>query len=335
MDRTERFYLIERLLHQRKLVTRDEFLRALGVSLATFKRDLEYLRDRLHAPIAWNADRAGYEFGTPDGVSPAFELPGLWFNQSEIYALLTMQQLLADLEPGLLAAHVAPLKARLAMLLEEGDVAAAEVNQRIRIIRQSARRLQNGMFETIAGAVLRRRRVHIRYLARGNGDSTERVISPQRLVHYRDNWYVDAWCHLREDLRRFSVDAIAVADVLPDKAKAIDLKTVERRLASGYGIFSGEATEWAALRFSPARARWVAHEVWHPEQRSRIEADGAYVLEVPFSDPRELVMDVLKYGADVEVLGPSGLRELVDGEVTKLAAARVRPRARAGTPATS
>ena len=56
MDRTERFYLIDRLLDEHGLVTRQQFLDALNVSPATFKRDLEYMRDRLHAPIAWNND---------------------------------------------------------------------------------------------------------------------------------------------------------------------------------------------------------------------------------------------------------------------------------------
>ena len=318
MDRTERFYLIDRLLQQKKLVTRKQFLDALGISPATFKRDLEYLRDRLHAPIVWNADKQGYEFGTPDGVGPRFELPGFWFNQSEIHALLTMQQLLSDLEPGVLAAHVAPLKARLAMLLEEGDVAAAEVDKRIRIMRQSARRVSPGVFEVIAAAVLRRRRVKLKYAARSDGKTTERVISPQRLVHYRDNWYVDAWCHWRDGLRKFSVDAMADVELLADKAKAIDMKTIEREFGSGYGIFSGQPTAWASLRFTPERARWVAQEVWHPAQRSKFDADGSYVLEVPFSDPRELMMDVLKYGADVQVLAPAVLRRRVQAEIRKM-----------------
>jgi len=320
MDRTERFYLIDRLITQRKLVTRHQLLDALGVSLATLKRDLEYLRNRLHAPIVWNAQKQGYEFGAADGVSPKFELPGLWFNQSEAYALLTMQQLLAELDPGLLAQHVEPLKARLAMLLEEGEVAAVEVNKRIRVLRQAARRVPEGVFGIVAAAVLRRRRVKLAYRGRGSGERTERTISPQRLVHYRDNWYVDAWCHARNDLRRFAVDAIESPELLPERAKAIDMKTIERSLGSGYGIFSGEATAWASLRFTPQRARWVAQETWHPEQRAKFERDGSYVLEVPFSDPRELMMDVLKYGADIEVLGPASLRDQVHAEIRKMAA---------------
>lgn len=321
MDRTERFYLIERLLQQRKLVTRAQFMDALGVSLATFKRDLEYMRDRLHAPIAWNAEKQGYEFAPAPGDAPTFELPGLWFNQSELAALLTMHQLLGELEPGILAPHVAPLRARLEALLGEGPAPAGEVQTRVRIVRQAARRSPRETFGTVAGALLERKRLHFAYDARSTGEHSERTVSPQRLVLYRDNWYLDAWCHMRDGLRKFALDAMQAPQRSDEAAIDISSDVLERKLASGYGIFSGEEVTWATLRFTPSRARWVAHEQWHPQQRGRLEPDGSYVLEVPFADPRELVMDVLKYGADVEVLGPSTLRTLVVDEVGKLAQA--------------
>ena len=107
MDRTERFHLIDRMLVQRRLVTKREFLDELEVSLATFKRDLEYLRDRIGAPIEWNAERRGYEYRAKAGDRP-FQLPGLWFNPSEIEALLTMHAMLDEMQPGLLGRHVEP-----------------------------------------------------------------------------------------------------------------------------------------------------------------------------------------------------------------------------------
>ena len=60
MDRLERFYKIDALLQERTVVPRDDFLRELEVSLATFKRDLEYMRDRFRAPVVWDADLRGY-----------------------------------------------------------------------------------------------------------------------------------------------------------------------------------------------------------------------------------------------------------------------------------
>ena len=319
MDRSERFYLIDRMLNEHKVVTRAQFLDALEVSPATFKRDLEYMRERFNAPIVWNVERGGYEFApTRDG--PKYALPGLWFNPSEIHALLTMNAMLDELQPGLLSSHIAPLRARLEMLLEEGRVAAAEVRKRVRVHRQAARALPASVFETVAAATLKRRRVRMRYGARSSGETTDRTVSPQRLVFYRDNWYVDAYCHLREDLRKFALDAIQHAELTDEKAKPFDLKTVERELDRGYGVFGGGDVQWATLRFSPTRARWVAHERWHPEQRGRLEPDGHFILEVPFSDPRELLMDVLKYGAEVEVLGPAALADALADEVSRMAA---------------
>jgi predicted DNA-binding transcriptional regulator YafY len=70
------------------------------------------------------------------------------------------------------------------------------------------------------------------------------------------------------------------------------------------------------LRFEPVRARWVSKETWHSQQEGEFELDGAYVLKVPYSDPRELVMDILKYGEDVEVLAPAELRQMVREQLT-------------------
>src|SRR5262245_57176248 len=309
MDRTERFYKIHQLLAARGTVKLGVLLDALGVSRATFKRDLEYMRDRLNAPIEWDRETGGYRFA--GGEAARSQLPGLWFNPSEVRALLTMQHLLANLQPGLLEPHIKPLLSRLRSLLGSGEHSAEEVERRIRIIHLGARKVALPHFELVANAVLDRQRLQIAYVSRGSNQRTEREISPQRLVQYRENWYCDAWCHLREDLRSFAVDAIQSAAPVDRKAKPIAERDLDEVLASGYGIFSGRKTTWAKLRFTAERARWVSAEAWHPEQKGRFEPDGRYVLELPFSDPRELAMDVLRHGAHVEVLEPASLRDAV------------------------
>jgi predicted DNA-binding transcriptional regulator YafY len=323
MDRTERFYKIHQLLTRKQVVRVDEFREALGISLATFKRDLEYLRDRLNAPIEWDRARRGYRYVAPSPDAPRYELPGMWFNASEIRALLTMQHLLANLQPGLLEPHVKPLLARLRSLLGTAEHSADEIERRIRIIHLGARAVHLPHFEQVASALLKGQRLAIVYRARGTGEVTEREISPQRLVHYRENWYLDAWCHLREGIRSFAVDAIERVAVLDKRAKTVPDSELDEVLASGYGIFSGRATAWAKLRFTPDRARWVAAEQWHPQQKGRLEPDGSYVLEVPYSDPRELTMDILRHGPEVEVLAPDVLRQAVRKQL-EAAVARYR-----------
>jgi predicted DNA-binding transcriptional regulator YafY len=311
MERTERFYKIQNLLRSRHFVSTQDFLAELGVSRATFKRDLEYLRDRMHAPIVFDRDREAYGFDPRVADSQLWQLPGLWFSADELQALLTMDSLLGDLQPGVLSEMIAPLRKRLRDLLESGEHSAEEIARRIRVLTMGSRRVVPAHFRTLATAVLTRRRVHLRHQRRQDGEVLERDVSPQRLVHYRDNWYLDAFCHRRQALRTFGLDAIEVATVLDKEAKEIPEETLERHYASGYGIFAGSSTQQAVLQFSAGSARWVSRETWHPGQTGTPQLDGTYILQFPYAQEPELVMDILKYGADVRVLAPDSLRDAV------------------------
>lgn len=320
MDRTERFYRIEQMLHEHTTVPIQQFLKSLEVNISTFKRDLEYLRDRMRAPIIWDRTKRGYRFIDPEPHTPRHELPGLWFNSSEAHALLTMYHLLENLQPGLLASHIEPLKLRIRALLESQHDASDEVMARIRILPMAARKVQHDHFAIIAKALLQRRRLHITHYNRERDAESEREVSPQRLAYYRDNWYLDAWDHGKNALRIFSVDSIRKVTLLDKKARNIPDKKLDAELGSGYGIFAGRKTQTAVLRFTPERARWVANEQWHPRQKGCFERSGSYLLEIPYSDDRELLMDILKYGPDVEVIAPASLRRKVR-EQLRLAAA--------------
>ena len=319
MDRLERFYKIDQLLKESNVVSFATFKEKLGMSPASVKRDLAYMRDRFNAPIEYDRERNGYTFGSPRS-GPRYELPGLWFNAAEVLALLATLRMLDDLQPGVLEERIAPLRERLRGILGSGDHSWQEVQKRIRIFQPERRESKAAHFSAIAAAVLKRSRLWIRHWNRKENRETEREVSPQRLVHYRDNWYLDAWCHLRNDLRSFAVDAIRDARLVDARAKEIPAAALDEHLGAGYGIFAGREVEWATLRFTPEAARWVAAQSWHPKQRTRIEKDGAYFLEVPYAEDRELVMEILKYGADVEVLSPSALRERVRDALQEAAA---------------
>ncbi len=307
MNQTERFYRIIQLLENRRSVTRDQFLEDLEISLATFKRDLEYLRDRFHAPIEYDPASGGYRLNNAD---EQFALPGLWFNASEVYALLTTEHLLENLQPGLLSPHIEPLKNRVRELLAQtGESTADEVKQRIRILDAGARAIEPACFTAVTQALLRRCRLTITHYNRGRDETTQREVSPQRLVYYRNNWYLDSWCHLRKAIRSFSLDSIAQADVTETPAQAVSDEQLDKAVAAGYGIFAGAGTQTACLRFSAERARWVAAETWHPQQQAEFLPDGRYQLTFPYSDDRELIMDILRHGEHVEVIKPESLRQ--------------------------
>jgi predicted DNA-binding transcriptional regulator YafY len=320
MERTDRFYRIQALLKHRKLVRTQEFLDELEVSRATFKRDLEYLRDRMRAPIVYDREEEAYKFDSGVADRELWELPGLWFSAAELQALLTMDRLLGNLEPGVLSEIVGPLRKRLRELLESGHHSADDIARRIRIVAIGSRQVEPAHFRALSTALLSRRRLRIRHLRRQTGEVLEREISPQRLVHYRDNWYLDGWCHKRQALRTFGVDAIESAIVSEKPAKEVADEILDRHFASGYGIFAGGDTQDAVLLFAAERARWVSREVWHPKQDGKLQLDGTYLLRFPYAEEPELVMDILKYGAEVQVLAPESLRAAVASKLRAAAA---------------
>ena len=308
MSEIVRLYRYRSLLGSVRAVSAAKLMDTLEISSATLKRDIAKLRDQLHVPIEFNHDLGGY---TLDPNHTNDELPGLWFSQGEILALVTIQQLLEQLQPGLLGTKLRPLQERLTQLMDKHGLSTQDVAKRIRIVSAGKRVVVAKFFEAVAAATMARKRLKIWHFNRQNGITTAREVSPQRLVHYRDNWFLDAWCHLRDDVRNFSVDAIAKLEVLDESAKEVSIKSLDQALGNSYGTFNGAAQGWAKLMFTPERARWVAGETWHPMQESSFEADGSYLLSFPYADDRELIGDIMRFGADVQVLAPAALRSKV------------------------
>jgi predicted DNA-binding transcriptional regulator YafY len=305
MDRFDRIFALHHLLAGRRVpVSLDRIMQDLECSRATAIRAIRALRDDLGAPIEYDRELNGYRFAG-DGI---YELPGFWLNASELIALIASERLLAEVEPGVLAPILEPLRERLQKLLQRRQLGVNTLLDRIRIFQAETRGVDLEGFRRTAEALGSRRRLKILYHGRMRDETTERIVSPQRLVYYRDNWYLDAWCHASDGLRTFSLDRMHPIKMLDAPAREIADAELDAHFKSGYGIFAGTAKQTAVLRFTPEQARWVADEHWHPNQQGKVLPDGGYELHVPYADPRELMMQILKYGPDVEVIGPAELR---------------------------
>ena len=307
MERIERIHALHRILTAARYpVTVQRLQEELECSRATVYRDLAYLRDYLMAPVVGNGE-AGFRYD-PDEAD-RFELPGLWLSSQELHSLLAAQQLMMRSGGGVLSTALAPLQHRIEKLLDEHAGGRRVPVERVRVIPHRSRKLDETAFRNVATAVLDRKQLAFEYRARSTDERTRRTVSPQRLTHYRENWYLDAWDHDRDGLRSFSVDRITAARVSEEAARDVPDEELDRQLASSYGIFSGTPKGWATVMFSAKAARWVADEHWHSQQQGRFLPDGRYELKLPYSSGRELLMDVLHYGSDAEIIEPASLRE--------------------------
>ncbi len=304
--------LIAILENSRQPVSRERLLEELGSSLSTFKRDLAILRNEMQAPIVWkrgeNGTQRGYMLEDKGWSSGKLGLPNAWFSASEIYALLMIHELASHIGPGLLTEHLQPLITRVTLMLSAADDAPEAVRARVRLLSSASRRTASPHFETVARAAVKSRRLKIMYFTRSRNERSERTVSPQIIVHYKENWYLVAWCHKANGLRMLALDCIKDATILNEDAQIAAKNEVDAMLGRDFGIYSGGERQWAKLLFTKRQAPWVQSETWHPEQIGELRDDGSYLLTIPYSNPKELILDIQRYGPDVCVLSPPELR---------------------------
>ena len=310
MSKVERLYHLHNILNQRRTpISRQLLMERLECSQATLYRLVAELRDYLGAPLEQDADNRGFYYDR--SYDQPFELPGIWVSPAELQALLTARQVLGNVQPGLLAGELESLQSRISSLLQKKGVDNQEGQSRIHIQAVAGRSVPERLFQDVMGALLGRQRLNITYHGRRKDDISTREISPQRLTQYRNSWYLDAWCHKAKGLRSFSLERISEQTLLVEDARDITDNVLAGHYDSAYGIFSGPAEHLARLKFTAEMSRWIAEEQWHPDQKGYFDYEGSWILELPFSSERELVMDILRYGSEVEVIEPAFLREAV------------------------
>jgi len=293
MSKVERLYHLHNILNQRRTpILRQDLMERLECSQATLYRLVGELRDFLGAPIEQDRDSRGFYYDR--SYEQPFELPGIWISPGELQALLTARQVLGNVQPGLLEGELESLQGRITSLLQQKGVEPEMGASRIHIQHVAGRAVPARMFQDVLAALFQRQRLKIRYHGRRRDEESERVVSPLRLTQYRNSWYLDGWCHKAEGLRSFALERVREQTLLDELAREVSPEELSEHFDQSYGIFSGPAENLAELRFTPEMARWIAEENWHPDQQGHFETDGSWLLKLPFSSSRELVMDILR-----------------------------------------
>jgi proteasome accessory factor C len=313
MDKFDRIFRLHAVLNgRRSAISAGELLERLGCSRATLHRDIALLKDYLHAPVEFDADGRGYRFSTASGT---YELPGLWFSAAELQALVFLQRLAEDSGGGILQEEIKALSRHLSALTKHKRLHLDEASTRLRFPALVARSAGTA-FPSVLSSTLRRKQLRFGYHSRGSDERTERIVSPQRVVHYREAWYMDAWDEKKQKLRSFSIDRMSNALEQNESARAVPESELDEHFGGAFGIFGGRPDKKAVLLFTAERARWVADEVWHPKKSARYLEDGSYELSVPYRDSRELVMEILRHGPHVKVIAPETLSQEVAKQLT-------------------
>ncbi len=309
MDKRDKLYQLHRIFKQARgrRISKAELLEKLEYSDSTLKRQITALRNEYGAPLEYDSENHGWYYQD----NKSFELPGLWFNEQELYSLLVLEQLLENIDAGLVSEQLSIAKDRIKLLLSTKIDLDKNIGDKLRLISVFQRDFNKTIFKEIAKATLAERQLEIDFINRKTQQKTTRIISPQRLVHYKDNWYLDCYCHYRQAQRTFSIDGMSRVKQRHQAAEIIAPNEIDKVTQSSYGIFSGQAHQTAILHFQPPVSFWIAKETWHPNQQSRWLENDILELQIPYKNQEELLADIMRYSDKVIVKSPASLRQSI------------------------
>ena len=304
MQATDLVQQLHRLLKQHpEGLNQISLMTGLSTSPDQLQQAFAQLKDEYAAPLEFNTEQRLWRY-RPDGAD--FEIPGLSLTAGELRSLITVITLLDDLNDGISADVLGDSARQIEAMMRSHGLDPTDMKRRVRILSASQSKVNNRIYRQVSEALFNRHCLDIRYVARDQSLS-ERTVSPQTLVYYRDHWYLDAWCHRRQKMRTFMLSRISSAVVMPDVASEFAEEELEQYFHNSYGIFSGAETDCAEITFLPGAAHLVAQLRWHPDAEGHWDGDQ-YHLRLPFNDSRELLRDLLSYAPDVVINAPDSLR---------------------------
>lgn len=309
MSQNKATELYHYLSEQRYPKSEQEILNHFQYKKRTFERAKKFLREELNITVL-TPSNGGYKLLEKD--KGRIEIGGMLMTQKELIDLL---QIIKLLQPAAEKNHLNEImNPVLQRLLAIQPAEYANKLDFIEAFSHGERQHTTPYFQQILTAFHKDKRLNIQYNARSSGLSNKtpewREISPQKILRYRSNWYLIAWCHYRQGLRTFSMDKMDNIEIIDKDITHLQNHEVEQHYTQTYGIFSGEKTETAELKFTPPLSLWVQDECWHHQQQGKLETNNCYHLSIPIGkDLTELIMQLSMYGNNVEILSPTRLKK--------------------------
>jgi proteasome accessory factor B len=277
--------------------------RQIEVTTKTIHRDLEFMRERLELPLAYDGQRWGYHY-----TEEVSSFPTLKITEGELFALLVAEKALqqyrgTNFEKPLLSAF----KKMSSSLPDTISLNLSDWEQTISFHTRAEPILHLEVFDALAKATAQRRQLQLDYRKPGRRQTEQRIVDPYHLANVNGEWFLFAYDHWRKGIRTFvparirSVQPTGKTFVRPQRF------SLEQTLRDSFGVHSGEGMFEVVIRFHEVAADYIREKRWHPSQRLRELKEGGVELSLKLSSLGEVQRWILSWGESAVVLNPPEL----------------------------
>ena len=279
-------------------------------SIRTIQRDLEYMLDTLHAPIA--SDYRGYRY-----TEPNFFIKTIPLTEGEAFSVAVLNPLLEQYRNTPIENQLRSVFKKITECLPERiSVDTSFLNPKITFIPDRTENIDPSFFQTIFDSLKNCCTITFEYRPLQKTSYMERTLDPYHVVCQRGNWYVMGKCHDRNEVRIFSFSRMKNIKILKEKFgipkdfKPSDYFDVEM------GVWLSDKTPITVeLLVDKEIGTYALNRIWHSEQTVEERDDGSIYVKFQTTQKREIIRWVLGQGHTVKVLGPQELVEEIKVEL--------------------
>ena len=279
----------------------------LEVSTKTIQRDIDFMRDQLGLPIAYDQLNFGFIY-----TEPVTSFPSIEVSEGEVIALFVAQKALeqyrgTSFEKSLRTAFekiTEGLKDRIGF--QWGDVDSAIS---FRGLGTSVADLE--LFETVSRAVLDSHELAFEYKKLGGARHEARRVQPYHLGCVENQWYLFGFDLGRQQLRTFALPRMRAVKKTKMRFRRPADFSIAEHLGDSFGVFKGKARHRVCIRFDAFAARLVSERQWHASQKLKPLASGELELSMELGSLEEIERWVLSWGGHARVLEPVELKRMI------------------------
>lgn len=279
----------------------------LEVTDRTIKRDIEFMRDRLHAPIEYDELRHGYYYREKFDFLPVASM-----TEKEMFALLVADKAIAQYRgmPFQQPLRMA-FKKLTGQLDDRGRYTLENLGLALSFRPFAPEDADLNVFRVLTLALQERRGLKFDYRNLGTTHWQARRVHPYHLACIDSHWYLFAYDVKREAVRTFALTRLSKPVVTEERfGKPKDFDP-DQYLAGSFTVMKGDTEHEVEIEFDAWATDLVRGRQWHSSQALTERPEGGARLRLRLNSLEEIERWVLSWGTHARVIGPAALRERV------------------------
>ena len=287
------------------------------VSQKTIQRDIDYLRDSLHAPIDYDREKKGFYYTTAQWFMPSISV-----SEGDLVSILVAEKALEQYRGTPIAKELERVFSKITDLLPDKITIRPElIFNKFSFTTPPTRAIDMETWSTVVRGLVNQKLLRMNYKAVKEGVA-QWVVAPLHMANLQGEWYLFGKAEGEDMIRQFAIGRIQKV-CLSDKVFVMPADfDAAKLLANTFGRFAGTHSHTIRLLFDKEVAVWVLEKQWGPKQVIKKRRNGDIELSFSAAGVFEVFRWVMAWGRWVKVLAPTELKKMVDDEITAMCKVR-------------